>query len=37
MFDDVEEIYSMDSYLERINKVKEYLKNLIDVPVNEKL
>ena len=37
MFDDVEEIYSMDSYLERINKVKEYLKNLIDLPVNEKL
>jgi hypothetical protein len=37
MFDDIGGIYNMDSYLERIIKVKEYLKNLIDVPVNEKL
>jgi hypothetical protein len=37
MFDDIGEIYSMDSYLERIIKVKEYLKNLMDKPVNKKL
>ena len=37
MFDDIGGIYNMDSYLERIIKVKEYLKNLIDVPVNKKL